>query len=481
MSRTRPGAASGAGSLLLLGLGACGREQPTCPDGRTGDAENVLIIVSDDVGIDKTGTYGEHENAPSTPNIDALAADGLLFRNAYACPTCSPSRAALLTGRLPSRTGIGRWIYPSTETADLRFSELTLPEMLNSSPACYSTAWVGKWHVVRFGRTDAQNHPGNQGFERYAGSLGNPLDAVQSGNLPRGYTNWEKVSDGEPEWSESYMATDTTDEALAFMRDAPQPWLLVVAYNLAHVPVHVPPGDLNVGGVTEASTDLEKMRAMVMAMDAELGRLMAGLPEAARDRTNVFYMTDNGTAGDFVEPPWNPSRAKGTTYDGGVRVPLIVAGPRVSTPGMETDALVHLVDLFPTVAEIAGVDVQDLQVEEGVSAGAPVVLDGVSLLGLLEDPDGPPPRDTVYTEAFYPNGDVIHSWHSRMLRDAGWKLTRNEERGALVSEHLYRYDPGAIDEGYDLLDGALGAEDQEAFERLGVQLDELTAELSYGY
>lgn len=469
--------------ITSLGLAAtaCDRHEALCPDGRTGDAENVLIVISDDVGIDKTAAYGEHESAPPTPNLDALAARGLLFRNAYSCPTCSPSRAAVLTGRLPSRTGLGRWIYPESETADLRFSELTLPEMLASSPACYTTGWMGKWHMVRFGRIDAETHPGDQGFERYAGSLGNPLDALQSGNLPRGYTNWERTEDGRPAWSETYMATDTTDSALAFMREAPEPWLLVVAYNLAHVPVHVPPGELNLAGVTESSTDLEKMEAMVMAMDAELGRLLDGVPAAAQDRTNVLYLSDNGTYGDFIEPPWNPGRDKGTIFDGGVRVPLIVAGPRVSTPGAETDALVHFVDLFPTVAEIAGVDVDALEVTQGSHAGAKVVLDGVSLLSLLEDEDAPPVRSTVYTEAFYPNGGGVPDWHNRMVRDAGWKLMRGEEHGAVVSEHLYRYDPDAIDEGYDLLTREPSADDLDAYLRLSAELDVLSAELSYGY
>lgn len=452
-----------------------------CPEGQAGDAENVLIVVADDVGIDKTHAYGEHESAPPTPNIDALAQDGLLFRNAYACPTCSPTRAALLTGRLPSRTGVGRWIYPGSETADLRLSELTLPEMLRHSETCTTTGLVGKWHLVRFNREDPELHPLAQGFDHHRGSLANPLDAVQSGETPRGYTHWEKDVDGELQWSDTYMATDTTDEALAFMASSPQPWVLVVAYNLAHVPVHVPPGDLNLAGVTEGSTDLEKMEAMVQALDAEFGRLRAGIPSGQRDRTNIVYLSDNGTAANFIEEPWINSRGKGTIYDGGVRVPLIMAGPHVSTPGAETDALVHVVDLFPTVAELAGVDVQGLVVEEGQDAGAPVTLDGVSLLGLLEDPDSAPPRETVYTEGFYPNGDVARDWRISMVRDAEWKLSRDEEEGVLTRERFYRYVPGSVDEGYDLLSKDLSADNQAAYEALAARLDAITAELSVGF
>lgn len=470
------------GALLWLGVGAaaCGKDRPPC-DGDEGAGENVLVIVSDDVGIDKTSAYREHESAPATPNLDALASEGLLFRNAYSCPTCSPTRAALLTGRLPGRTGVGRWIYPDDDDRDLWLSELTLPEMLAHAPTCTTTGLVGKWHLVTFERDSPETHPMDQGFWRYAGSLGNPLDAVKSGHTPRSYTNWEKDSNGELEWTSTYMATDTTNEALAFIAEAAEPWLLVVSYNLAHVPVHVPPGDLNLAGVTEDSTDLEKMEAMVMALDAEVGRLLDGLSRGTRDRTNIIYLSDNGTSPQFIEEPWILGRGKGTVYDGGVRVPLIVAGPHVSTPGEETDALVHIVDLFPTIAEIAGVDPAQLSVEEGAHTGQPIPLDGVSLLPLIEDPSGPAPRETVYTETFYPNGDGAQQWAMRMIRDPEWKLIQTDSEGQLQGEGLYHYEPDAVDEGYTLLGSPLDADQQAAYDRLTAAMDEQRAELEIGF
>ena len=468
-----------AALLALCGaLGACGDEpEYTCPGGA---GENVLVIVSDDIGIDKTSAYHEHESAPPGPNIEALAAEGLLFRSAYACPTCSPTRAALLTGRLPSRTGVGRWIAPDEAGADLPLSELTLAEMLRRAPVCTTTGLVGKWHLVDFSRENPAAHPLAQGFSTYSGSLANPQNSLGDDGEEHGYSHWEKDDRGELGWSDTYMATDTTDEALAFMASAPEPWVLVVAYNLAHVPVHVPPGALNLAGVTERSTDLEKMEAMVMALDAEVGRLLDGLPSKARERTTIAYLSDNGTVPGFIEPPWNPGRGKGTTYDGGVRVPLIIAGPHVSTPGEETDALVHVADLFPTIAEIAGVDPGALTFEEGEHQGEPIPLDGVSLLPLLEDPSGEPPRATVYTEGFYPNGVGAQDWARRMIRNSRYKLTQEDHAGAMVNERLYRYQEDAIDEGYDLLAGDLDAEAAAAYDELSAALDSERAELDLG-
>lgn len=468
--------------LLLLGMTAsCGWRTPLdkrdCAPG-----ENFLLIISDDIGIDKTSTYGEFDSAPPTPNLDALAAQGLLFRNAYATPTCSPTRASLLTGRMPTRTGIGRWLYPGEAETDLLFQELTIPELLRHSPACYTSAIEGKWHLVMWDRDQPAMHPLNQGFDEARGALANLGNAYsEDDGLTRGNYHWEKNTDGELSWSDTYSAIDTTDEALSFLQTHEDPWFLVVSYNLAHVPVDVPPERLNLAGVTEASSDLEKYEANVQALDAEVGRLLAGLSPEQRANTTIVYLSDNGTDADWLEPPSKPYRGKGTVFDGGVRVPFIVAGPHVTTPGAETEALVHVVDLFPTLAELAGVDVSRLTVEQGDARGSPLRLDGVSFLPILEDPDGPGARDTVFTEGFFPNGDEDQSYHYWMLRDAQWKLTRHASESLEITESFFRYTDTDIDEGSDLLPAGLTPEDQEAYERLSDQLDEITADLFYGY
>lgn len=105
---------------------------------------NVLILLSDDIGIDKTAVYREHPTPAPTPNIDALASKSVLFRNAYAQPTCSPNRASLLTGRHPTRHGSGRWINPSAQSFALPEQELTIPELLRRAPEAWTTALYGK-------------------------------------------------------------------------------------------------------------------------------------------------------------------------------------------------------------------------------------------------------------------------------------------------------------------------------------------------
>lgn len=471
------------GGLLGLTAALPGCEAPQrCgpPLGQTG--ENVLVILSDDIGIDKTSAYGPDTTGPGTPNIDALAARGLLFRNAYATPTCSPTRATLLTGRLPTRHGIGRWIYADEDADAVELEELSLAEALRHAPACTSSGWLGKWHMVGFHREHPALHPTQQGFDRYAGSLSNPNEDVRGDpkKANDGYFRWEKTTDGDRVWTDAYMATDTTDEALRFVRTHPEPWVAVVAYNLAHVPLHVPPGDLNLTGVTEDSSDLDKYHAMVAALDAEVGRLVDGLPAGVAARTNIIYLSDNGTVTTYIEPPWNSGRAKGSVYDGGVRVPMIMAGPRVPYAGAETEALVHVADLFPTILEIAGIDPAELRFEEGERTGEPVPLDGHSLLELLADPGGPGPRDLVYTEGFYPNGFGLPEYHLRMVRDAGWKLIRKDEGMFETYERLYHYEEGALDEGPPLLESWWGVEELRAYARLSAHMRETVEELDDG-
>lgn len=442
-----------------------------------GSAPNILVIVTDDIGIDKTSAYGEHPQPAAMPTITALAERGVLFRNAYGNPTCSPSRASLLTGRHPSRTGVGRWIYPPTDTDHLEPWEVTIPELLRLSPHGYSSAAAGKWHLVTFTRDDPAAHPQEQGFAHHGGSLANPLDAVQTGNTPRSYWNWEKNVDGVPVWSESYMTTDTTDTALALQQALPEPWFLWVAYNDAHDPLHVPPADITTSDVSEDSADADLFDAMAQAADTELGRLLAGIPADVLANTVIVYVSDNGTPEHSIRSPWDPSRCKHTVYEGGVNVPMIIAGPPVSQAGSQSDALVHFVDLLPTVAELAEVDLGDVVDPDG----QPVRFDGHSLVPTIEDPSAPSPRGVLYTEGFYPNGDRDRDWHKRMVRDQDWKLIRQEDQGGTVIESFFAMVPGAFDEGQALSEDQLDDEGLAAKARLQGELDAVVADLAYGH
>lgn len=469
-------------SVTLLGLAGCRAPTPTL----TPLGGNVLILLTDDIGIDKTSAYGEHPNPVPTPTIDALAAEGILFRNAYATPSCSPSRASLLTGRHPSRHGIGRWIYPDTTRYSLPADELTIPQMLAHSPLHWSSAAVGKWHMVGFEHENPSMHPLDAGFPFYAGSLGNPLSATQDGNTPRSYENWEKDQNGVTTWTTHYMTVDTIDDAILLVETLPEPWLLYVATNGAHAPLHNPPDELLAEPLAENATELEQYTAMVQVVDAQLGRLLDAIPADVRGRTTIIYTSDNGTANevDIIEDPWDPARAKGTVYEGGVNVPFIVSGPLVGAPGQESDALVSFVDVLPTIAEIAGVALDTLTVETGDHAGQPITFDGHSLIPYLQDPSAPS-QPYVFTEQFYPNGDTSSlNYRDRMVRNADWKLVRHEtwEDGALTTTHeFYHFEPGAWDEGADLLEGTLDADAQAAYVELMTAMNHYALGLVYGH
>lgn len=455
--------------LLILPLVGCSTSAPEP------GAPNILVIISDDIGADKTGAYGS-ANTTYTPTLDALAEQGMRFDNAYSNPTCSPSRATLLTGRLATQTGVGRWIFPNTEAWDMQLDELTIPEMLQSADAEYTSAAVGKWHTVTFTREDAPRHPLNQGFAHHRGALANPLDAVQQGNTPRSYVNWEKNVDGEVEWTETYMTTDTVDEAIGMIDDLPEPWFLWVALNAAHAPWHVPPDDLNPLGVTDANTDAERYDADTLAFDMELDRLLESIDPEVREDLTLVYLADNGTPGDVITSPYDPARGKATTYEGGVKVPMIVVSPHVAEPGSRSSALVHFADLFPTVAALADIEIEALRYPSGRREGEALDLYGTSLLPLLADPEERGGRELMFTEAFYPNGPGPYTYRHRAVRSATHKLRRIETEGS-VRDLFYDLDAGEYDEGVALSLDGLTTEEQAQYDDLLAEMERLNAEL----
>ena len=199
--------------LLALALGSLG---PALA------AQNVLLIVADDLGVDRVAAYGEHPDPGNTPVIDALAADGILFRNAWTPPSCSPSRATLLTGRFGFRTGVGRALGGpdiSGKSPGLPLSETTIPELL--SPGHVSWA-AGKWHLT----SDPGQliHPLEQGFASHKGSYTN----LPGGPFGDTYSNFKKAVDGVYVTSRTYATTDTVNDAIDFIQNqgAGAPWFL---------------------------------------------------------------------------------------------------------------------------------------------------------------------------------------------------------------------------------------------------------------
>ncbi|HEX6885602.1 MAG TPA: sulfatase-like hydrolase/transferase [Planctomycetota bacterium] len=354
---------------------------------------NVLILVADDLGLDQLGLYGWPDAAP-TPNLAALAAGGVLFWNAWAHPTCSPTRATLQTGRHAFRTGIGAVIPAHAGGPGLPLDEVTLPELLDlGTGGAYAHAAIGKWHLGT-SQVGGDLAPNQAGYAHFAGSL--------EGQIER-YDHWRRVEDGVAAYTSRYATSVCVDDALTWIHAQTRPWLCVVSFQAPHAPFHRPPAGLHTQALPaadprencgDAGGDPRPfMRAAVQALDTEIGRLLAGLPSGQREGTTVFFLGDNGSESCIARPP-TTNRAKGTLYESGVRVPFLAAGRGVTARGTST-ALVGVIDLFATVAELAGID---------LAATLPGhVLDSVSLVPCLADRTARV-RSHLYAEAFAPIG-----------------------------------------------------------------------------
>ncbi len=412
---------------------------------------NVLVVLADDIGIDNLGLYGIDPDPPATPTLDTLAAQGLRFENAWALPECSPTRAALLTGRYPRRHGIGS-VLSVIGTWGLQDQEVTVAELLREGG--YATAAAGKWHLgVPLASSPEQ--PLEQGFDHHAGSLDNlEVSYLAPGQgLPLGYWLWEKTVDGQIAFSTTYATLDTTDEAIAAATALPEPWFLYVAYNAAHSPWHTPPDGLSTA-TEPARTLADAHERMVESVDTELGRLLDALGDRL-ERTTVVFLADNGTPVQVVEPPVDPWEAKGTSFEGGSRVPFLVWSPLVREPGVVSEAFVSVVDILPTAAALAG-----LELDDGVPR------DGHSLLPYLADPRSPSVRDVLYSEKFEPNGFGPYDRDFRVVRDRTHRYVVFDG-----VESLSRYGPGKLQQSEDLLaSGSLSPQDEAALARLRLAL-----------
>ncbi len=304
-------------------------------------------------------------------------------------------------------------------------------------------------------------HPLEQGFAHHAGSFGNPVASSEPGAVTD-YFSWEKIVDGHAATSDVYMTTDTVNDAISEMSTLAEPWFLYVAFNAPHDPFHLPPAHLHSFDLDETSPPPLRYAAMVESLDTELGRLLASVAPDVLERTTVIFLGDNGTHRRVVLSPRDRERSKTTVFEGGVNVPLLVVGPTVARPGSEAHAFVHAVDVFATVAEIAGVRVSPPGLVESPALDIDELdIDGLSLLPILADPDHPSMRRYSWSERYIQNGFGDHDLDSRTIRDDRWKLVRH--LGGRVE--LYDTTLGTWDEGPDLMPD-LDATQQRARERL---------------
>jgi arylsulfatase A-like enzyme len=286
----------------------------------------------------------------------------------------------------------------TNQESGLALAEVTIPEMLTG----YDSTCAGKWHLHgNLGNL----HPNDTGFGYYAGTL--------RGALPD-YSAWPKVTNGQMSQSTTYATTDTAEEAIAALHRMQEPWFLYVSFNAIHTPFHEPDSsvcgravcpDTWCNNLPANPTAVDLAKAMTESMDAAMGRILTELDVVDPD-AYVVFMGDNGTPRSASEDPFTAAHAKGSLYEGGVNVPLIVRGPGVAA--VECAGLVAGVDLFATFAELAH-----------VRATAD---DSVSMVPYFADPSVSL-RETVYAETFSPNGGPPTD-HRRAIRDERYKLIR---------------------------------------------------------
>ncbi|MCP4313864.1 MAG: sulfatase [Bacteroidetes bacterium] len=373
---------------------------------------NVLFILVDDMGWQDLASYGNeiHE----TPNIDRLAGDGMRFTDAYAaCPVCSPTRASIMTGKYPSRTGITNWLpgdfYKNTpllceETAQqMELEETTLAEALKEGD--YQTAFVGKWHLGK-----KPYYPQHQGFDvNVAGNhWGHP-------HGPTGFFSPYKMEHLEDGPKGEYLTDRLTSEAIRVMEEfssQKQPWLMYMSYYTVHAPFHSKPEKTEKYQEKASKANVEINAAyagMVESLDENVGRLLRWLEEKGlQENTIVVFTSDNG--GFHMATHNRPLRGfKGELYDGGIRVPWIIRWPGVTKPGSVCSKPVISTDLYPTLLEMTGQPLRPGQ-----------HLDGVSLVPVLK---GDQDFDRVPMIWHYPHYLPRHSAvPGSAIRSGDWKF-----------------------------------------------------------
>lgn len=331
---------------------------------------NTLLMIVDDWGVDASPLDNTEPGAllANMPHLTTLASEGLRFTRAYSQPTCSPTRATIMTGRQPWQHNVG---VPEN-AGNFSTAEITLPEIFATMGAPYRLMSVGKWHLG--GNNNGYSSRG--GWPEFYGINGGGV-----GN----YTSWDKNSNGSVATSSTYTTTDQVNEAKTFIDTRAsngEPWFAWVAFNAPHSPFHDPPADLApVGGYSaqggSESATSHQYRKMLEALDTEIGRLLKSVDPA---QTNIIVIGDNGTPGQVVQAPYGNGHAKGSLFSGGNHVPLIVKGPAVTVAsGSTTNKLVHCADLFSTILELSGIDqsmVPNLAAQNVASTSIVPILNG---------------------------------------------------------------------------------------------------------
>jgi arylsulfatase A-like enzyme len=315
-------------------------------------APNILVILVDDLGYGDLSSYGAVDL--QSPSLDRLATQGVRFTDFHSnSPVCSPTRAALLTGRFPDLVGVPGVIRQTPDSwGNLGDDATTLAEILKQ--AGYHTAHVGKWHLG----FEPPDYPLDRGFDFFHGFLADMMDDYYTHR--RGGVNWMRLDRDEvdPTGHATDLFTQWAIDYLAERRDQPQPFFLYLAYNAPHAPIQPPPEWL--ARVRQREPDLPPQRAALVALvehlDDGIGKVLQALADNGQsDSTLVIFASDNG--GDLGCGANNGPLRGGKTqmWEGGVRVPAVVAWPGRVPAGAATSAVAMTMDIFATALDAAGI------------------------------------------------------------------------------------------------------------------------------
>lgn len=370
------------------------------------DRPNVVLIYTDDQGSVDLNCYGADDL--DTPHLDALAARGVRFTQFYApAPVCSPSRAGMLTGRVPQRAGVPGNVSSQRGNAGMPAEQITIAEMLKT--AGYATGHVGKWHLGYTPHT----MPGGQGFDQTFGHMGGCIDNYSHFFYWNGPNRHDLWRNGQEVWADGrYFPDLMVDDARRFITEKrKQPFFLYWAINVPHYPLQGT--DRWRKHYRELPAPRRMYAAFVSTMDEKIGEVLKTLDDLKlREDTIVVFQSDHGHSteartfgGGGSAGPYRG--AKFSLFEGGIRVPAIVSWPGRIPEGEVRDQLATGCDWLPTIAELANVKPPKHR------------LDGKSLVSVIESAKAPSPHNVFHWQT----GNAKNpSW---AVREGDWKLLGN--------------------------------------------------------
>ncbi len=342
---------------------------PSTPARAAENKPNILYIVADDIGWKDVGFHGSADI--KTPNLDQLAANGARLEQFYVQPMCTPTRAALMTGRYPFRYGLQTIVIPSKGTYGLATDERTLPEVLKD--AGYHTTMVGKWHL---GHADRKYWPRQRGFDYHYGAVIGEIDYFTRES--HGVLDWQR--DNKPVREKGYVTQLLGKDAVKVIegQDPSQPLFMYLAFTAAHSPYQAPQEYLD--RYKDIADETRRAYAgQITCMDDEIGKVLAALDKKKmRENTLIIFHSDNGGTrdaffageGKVKKLPCDNGElkaGKGTLYEGGTRVPAFANWPGHIPSGGEVKDLIHVVDMLPTLANLTGAPTAKCKPLDGIN------------------------------------------------------------------------------------------------------------------